>query len=82
MRTPRFNMHPTQTKVGVMTGGVKENKSQLQLNIGDLIRGVNYQEVDGVYKGYLSLEGYEARDGTALASSINVPIIEDYGEDK
>ena len=82
MRTPRFNMHPTQTKVGVMTGGVKENKSQLQLNIGDLIRGVNYQEVDGVYKGYLSLEGYEVTDGTALASSINVPIIEDYGVDR
>src|SRR5574344_640948 len=82
MRTPRFNMHPTQTKVGVMTGGVKENKSQLQLNIGDLIRGVNYQEVDGVYKGYLSIEGYEVTDGTALASSINVPIIEDYGVDR
>lgn len=75
-------MHPTQTKVGVMTGGVKENKSQIQLNIGELIRGVNYQEVDGVYNGYMSLEGYEVTDGTALASSINVPIIEDYGVDR
>lgn len=53
-----------------MTGGVKENRPQVELNLGDLIRGHNYQEVDGIYHGYRSLPGYEAYDGTALASSI------------
>lgn len=82
MRSRRYNIIPTKTKVGVMTGGVKENKSQVQLNIGELIRGVNYQEVDGIYNGYMSLSGYEATDGTALASSVVVPILEDKGIDR
>lgn len=74
MRSKRFNMAATQTKVGILTGGVKENRPQLELNMGDLLRGLNYQEVDGLYHGYRSLPGYEVYDGTQLASDILVPV--------
>lgn len=67
-------MATTQTKVGIFTGGVKENRPQLELNMGDLLRGLNYQEVDGLYHGYRSLPGYEVYDGTQLASEILAPV--------
>lgn len=74
MRSKRFSASTTQVKVGVFTGGVKENKPQLELNMGDLIRGLNYQEVDGQYHGYRSISGYEVFDGTQLASNVVVPV--------
>lgn len=82
MRTRRYNVVPTKTKVGVFTGGIKEDQAQLELNIGELIRGLNYQEIDGAYHGYMSMEGYEAYDGTQLASEVSAPILEDKGNDR
>lgn len=74
MRMKRFDISPTKLKVGIMTGGIREDKPQLELNMGDLIKGTNYQEIDGVFNGYRSLKGYEVYDGTALASSVAAPI--------
>lgn len=76
MRSKRIGVSTTQVKVGVLTGGVKENKPQLELNMGDLLKGLNYHEVDGQYNGYRSMSGYEVYDGTALASSVVVPVTE------
>lgn len=73
MRAKRQQTVPTRVKVGIFTGGVKENKPQLELNMGDLLRGMNYQESDGQYNGYRSLSGYEVYDGTALASTVYAP---------
>ena len=74
MRMKRFDISPTKLKVGVMTGGIREDKPQLELNMGDLIKGTNYQEIDGVFSGYQSLAGIESFDGTALASSVSAPL--------
>ncbi len=77
MRTRRFNIPPTRLKIGIMTGGIREDKAQLELDICNLNRGINYQEVDGVFNGYKSIEGYEVYDGRALASATAAPIKED-----
>ncbi len=46
---------------------------QAELSIGNLIKAVNYQEVEGQLSGYRSMEGYEVYDGTQLASDIIAP---------
>lgn len=79
MRSRRIVTTPTQIKVGVMTGGIKENKSQVELGMCDLLRGHNYNEVDGEYKGYRSLPGYEAFDGTQAPSEVAVVVTESEG---
>lgn len=62
-----------QSEIIVMTGGLKQDVSQLELKGGDLIDCLNYQEIDGVYHGYSSVSGYERFDGQELASSIDAP---------
>ena len=64
-----------------MTGGIKQDISQLELKGGELLQGVNYQEIDGAYHGYASLPGYERFDGQALASTVAVVQLNDYGDD-
>ena len=74
MRAKRYKLSPTQLKVGALTGGVQENKPQYEMRIGDLIRGFNYQEVDGLYTGYRSMFGYEVFDGTQSPTSVAVDV--------
>lgn len=69
----------TQLKVGTLTGGIKENKPQHELSIGDLIKGHNYNEVDGIYHGYRSMSGYEVFDGTQKPSSVGITITDSDG---
>jgi len=64
-----------------MTGGIKEDVSQLELKGGELLHAVNYEEVDGAYHGYSSVPGYERFDGQALASSVDTNYLNDYGDD-
>lgn len=56
----------------LLTGGINESVSTMELNAGELIRCTNYTEVSGPYGGYISCRGYEVYDGTALASSVDV----------
>ena len=81
MRHKPRKLTPVKSKVIVMTGGLKEDASQLELKGGDLIGCQNYQEVDGVFHGYSSISGYERFDGQTPASSILAPFIEDIGVD-
>lgn len=81
MRSRRSVIAETRTKPIVLTGGLKEDISQIELKAGELIECVNYQEIDGIYHGYASIPGYEVFDGTALASSVLVTTLNDYGLD-
>lgn len=56
----------------VLTGGINESVTTLELQAGELLRCINYTEVAGPYGGYASAEGYEVYDGQALASSVAV----------
>lgn len=60
------------TSVGTMilTGGLNEEASNLELNSGELIDCQNYMEVDGSVSGYLSFPGYERYDGRTSPSSV------------
>ena len=79
--SPRIQVAPTKSLVVIMTGGVKEDVSQLELTAGELLQGENYQEIDGAYHGYASVPGYERYDGTALTSTVDIDILSDYGDD-
>lgn len=59
-----------QAKTLVMTGGLNEIISGLELKPGELIECTNYVEQDDVYHGYTSAQGYERFDGTATPSSV------------
>ena len=56
----------------VLTGGINESVTTLELQPGELLRCINYAEVSGPYGGYMSPGGFEVYDGTALASSVAV----------
>jgi hypothetical protein len=81
-RSKRTPMRATRTKVHILTGGIKEDVAQAELRGGELIEGVNYQEVDGVYHGYISIPGYERTDGTGLASAVDIDVLTDHGLDE
>ncbi len=81
MRYPRTSTTQVRTEVLLLTGGIKEGASQLELSGGELLSGVNYQELGGTYQGYSSIPGYERFDGTELASATNVDTLNDYGLD-
>jgi hypothetical protein len=66
-----------RTKVIDLTGGVNESVSTLNLKPGELISCLNYIEVDGEYSGYGSIWGFEAFDGTALPSSVDIVVNSD-----
>lgn len=79
MRTKRTRPVQTRTKVHILTGGIKEDVSQLELKGGELLIGENIQEIDGVYHGYSSLPGYEVAWGSQLPSEIEVPLVAEAG---
>lgn len=79
MRHKQKKLTPVNSKIIMMTGGLKQDVSQLELKGGDLIGCQNYQEIDGVFHGYSSIKGYERYDGQAPASSIAAPFMEDKG---
>lgn len=81
-RSKRTPMNITRTKVHILTGGIKEDVAQVEMRGGELIDGVNYQEVDGIHHGYISIPGYERFDGTGLASAVGISTLTDYGLDK
>ena len=81
-RSKRTPMKTTRTKIHILTGGIKEDVAQVEMRGGELIDGVNYQEVDGLYHGYISIPGYERVDGTGLASAVGIDVLADYGLDK
>ncbi len=54
----------------ILTGGLNEAVSNLELKAGELLEVLNYVELDGDYHGYASMKGYEVFDGTELASEI------------
>jgi len=72
MLPKKIKVPPTTSKVVSLTGGLNEAVSDLELKSGELIQCLNYVELDGDYHGYASMEGYEAFDGTPLASSVHV----------
>ena len=81
-RSKRTPMKTTRTKIHILTGGIKEDVAQVEMRGGELIDGVNYQEVDGLYHGYISIPVYERADGTGLASAVGIDVLADYGLDK
>jgi hypothetical protein len=81
MRYPTSRVEAVRSKVITMTGGIKENISQLEAKPGTLISSQNYEEIDGQFHGYSSIKGYERYDGTPLASSVDIYYLLDYGID-
>lgn len=65
---------PVQNGIVILTGGVNEEVSNLELKEGELIDCLNYMELDGAYHGYASLPGFEVYDGTELASEVAITI--------
>jgi len=79
MRPNKITMPQVRDQIVQFTGGVNESETQLELKPGELIACQNYMEADGPAKGYVSLKGFERYDGTTLASTVDVPILRDYG---
>lgn len=80
----RLNFAPTQVKTVILTGGLNEAVTNLELKPGELTECFNYFEIDGAYHGYRSTEGYERYDGSTLASTIEVikdPITDEVVDD-
>lgn len=69
-------------KTVVFTGGVNEGITNLELRPGDLFRCLNYEEVDGAYHGYSSVQGFERYDGQPSPSDVFVELLEDSGNDE
>ncbi|MCK5020358.1 MAG: hypothetical protein KAS32_25195 [Candidatus Peribacteraceae bacterium] len=71
MISGRTNRRNTKKyKTFVLTGGLNEQITNLELKPGELIEGLNYLEQDDKYHGYESIKGYERFDGQAAPSSI------------
>lgn len=68
-----------RTKTVIMSGGLNQIVSNLELDAGELYEVRNYEELDGTNFGYVSTDGYERTDGQYLASS--VPIEFDFSTD-
>lgn len=63
---------PTTVKSLILTGGLNEEISNLELRGGELTEVNNYVEVDGSVNGYTSFQGYERFDGRSSPSSTAV----------
>jgi len=80
MRYRRSRRMPgTRNKTHIFTGGIRENISQLELKGGELLSGINIEEIDGKYHGYSSLPGQEVTDGGTLPSEIEAQFVADPG---
>ncbi len=69
-RTP--NLTPPQNKTVILTGGINESLSNLEMKPGECFDLVNYEEVSGEYHGYRSTMGYERFDGTGYPSDVDL----------
>ena len=71
----------TNSKIVIYTGGVNEGITSLELGAGDLQQCYNYEEIDGAFHGYSSVQGYERFDGQPSPTDVNVEFLEDEGND-
>ena len=69
IRSPRVS-----AKTVILTGGLNESVSNLEMKAGELTGCLNYEELEGLTHGYTSTAGYERYDGQALASTIDVVV--------
>jgi hypothetical protein len=81
MRFPKPRQREVRSKTIIMTGGLNEVVTNLELKEGELHQVLNYMELDGPYHGYASINGYEAYDGTAAPSTIPALTLVDEGND-
>lgn len=72
----RVRRQSISSKVTILTGGLNESISNLEMKAGELSECSNYTELEGLTHGYTSVPGYERYDGQALASTVSV-VIED-----
>lgn len=76
MVTPRqIKPDPVRQGTVILTGGINESVTTLELKPGELLQCSNYMEIDGPYGGQVSTPGYEVYDGTPLASEIDVELL-------
>lgn len=64
MRPANVQFPPTKQKTILLTGGLNEQVSNLELGPGELTSCLNYEEIDGAYHGYRSWSGFERWDGS------------------
>ena len=76
LRPRRTVVMPTREKQIVLTGGLNEAVSNLELKPGELTACQNYVEKDGISHGYSSYPGYERYDGQALSSTISTTAVD------
>ena len=72
--SPRIQLDREQSMAIVLTGGLNEQISNVELNPGELIVCSNYVDQEDIYSGYQSVRGYERYDGTTLASTIDLDV--------
>jgi hypothetical protein len=82
MRYPRPRRKQRRTKTIIMTGGLNEIVTSLELKEGELHQVLNYMEVDSPYHGYASVQGYEVYDGKTSPSDVSALAISDEGNDE
>ena len=80
-RSSNIGFDRVNGKTVIFSGGVNEGVTNLELRPGDLASCLNYEEINGVYHGYSSVEGFERFDGTAAPSDVFVKLMYDYGND-
>lgn len=79
MLSPKRVRSPSiSSKTVILTGGLNEAISNLEMSPGELSECYNYTELEGLTHGYTSTTGYERYDGSTLASSVSV-ILDDDG---
>lgn len=71
---------PVRDGVVILTGGINESITNLELREGELLVCDNYFELDGPYHGYTSLPGYEVFDGTEAPSDVELIIDPETGD--
>lgn len=79
MKYPKPRRRQVRTKTIVMTGGLNDVVTSLELKEGELHQCLNYMEMDSPYHGYGSVPGYERYDGKALATDVPALAITDEG---
>ena len=81
MRMPRPRRRQVRTESIVLTGGLNEVVTSLELKKGELQSCLNYTEIDGPYHGYASIKGFEVYDGKTKPSDISATPLPDKGLD-
>jgi len=69
MKYNKPQMPQVRDDVIIFSGGVNQAEAQLELKKGELVDAINYMEVDGSAKGYVSLKGYERIDSVGITPS-------------